>query len=1397
MSIINIILLLTPLVFIGCGGDNIDDQKTPTKTHIQKENISNLSTNIDQTEIIQLETKRYIRNQNETVTDIISHLMWQDNNDSNRTKLNWQDAISYCKNLTLGDFDDWRLPEVKELFYLSDKGESDSAFVNLALDIYHTNSTYSQITDSSWYINFNYGFDYIGSKESLHYVRCVRGAKSNINLLKESNNTITDNSTKLIWQDNIAIQTNQKNYEEAKTYCSDLILENYSDWRVPTINELYSITDHNQSNIAINSIFNIRISDNFWSSTPSSSGYAWSINFLQGSNYYHGDEYGWQSKEKKNYIRCVRDKIINSAPIASSQNITLDEDRSKEFQLQVTDDNNNTLTYRITSVPQHGTLSTQMPNITYTPNANYYGSDSFSYVANDGELDSNEAIVNIIINRINDSPISDNISSQYINEDNNLTLTLSASDIDGDNLTYNITSNPTNGTIQLSGNLLQYNPNPNYYGTDHFSFRSSDGIADSNIVDVNITIAPINDNPTTNSIADQNINEDNNLSLTLSASDIDGDNLTYNITSNPTNGTIQLSGNLLQYNPNPNYYGTDHFSFRSNDGIADSNIVDVNITINPVNDYPIFSTINERNITEDDSLVSGIVSASDIDGDTLSFSAPIVSNFSLNSNGNYSYNPMNHQNLENGEQTTITIPITVSDGSLTDQQNLIINVEGINDPPIANAGADIIANEGEIIIFNAMGSHDIDDNITKYEWKEDATILESNNISFVKSDFSVGTHIITLTVTDSYGATSQDIINITINTIVTNNFTPHTVTTNAIYSEWLEMVDLDNDGDIDILSASTGNGGAEISWYKNRGDFTFTESIITTNAQNPESIKASDIDGDGDIDILYTTYESGASLMQCLNDGSQNFTCNPITNATDNLSFIEVVNFDTQNDNLIDIITSSWSNNRVEWLKNSGDGNFTGPHMVDYQNSDEAISTHISDFNKDGKVDIVSAYHGSNRIDWYAYDTQGNGNFEHHFVANINAPYSVDVIDINNDGYDDIMATSNSDGKIYWYKSTQSTSPTFSGALEIATLSNLYYASGVDMDNDGDIDILSNSSQTSGKIAWYENIGGDTNFIEHIVASSVDNVIRVFAVDIDNDKIMDVASGDQAGNIIVYENGTKDFITTLSKTGVPTSTNDGEDGNLQKGIDYNYTRDDINDVVIDNTNNLIWQDNSDINNSPIYWSSAYTQCQNLLLAGYDDWRIPDIHELYYTLNRENSPKTSPIFQNTPVDDGYWVNNFDSSDYSWIDFSNAKGNISNILSAPKKHIRCVRGEPYKVIPIRNDTLDIVVDHIHNLQWQDNEDVIINNRTWDDAIGHCNTLDLNGTNWRLPNINELYSIVDLYKSPTTYRAFKYKTTDSYWSSTNDSGITLIDFSNGIDNQNEPSTNTHKVRCVRDIP
>src|SRR5207245_7703818 len=127
------------------------------------------------------------------------------------------------------------------------------------------------------------------------------------------------------------------------------------------------------------------------------------------------------------------------------------------------------------------------PNLTYTPAANYNGPDSFTFTANDGELDSNVATVSITINAVNDAPV---VSDQTVvtDEDTAKAITLSASDVEGSALSYAIGTGPTHGTLSGTAPNLTYTPAPNYNGPDSFTFKANDGELDSNLATVSITV---------------------------------------------------------------------------------------------------------------------------------------------------------------------------------------------------------------------------------------------------------------------------------------------------------------------------------------------------------------------------------------------------------------------------------------------------------------------------------------------------------------------------------------------------------------------------------------------------------------------------------------------------------------------------------------------------------------------------------------------------------------------------------------------------------------------------------------------------------------------------------------------------------------------------------------------
>lgn len=209
------------------------------------------------------------------------------------------------------------------------------------------------------------------------------------------------------------------------------------------------------------------------------------------------------------------------------------------------------------------------------------------------------------------------------NEDTPVAITLSASDADGDSLSYTIVSGPTMGSLSGTAPNLTYTPHADVNGNDSFTFRVSDGQADSNTATVAINITPVNDAPV--AAAQMVITaEDRPVGILLSATDKDGDPLTYHVVSSPSKGTLTGTPPNLIYTPYPDVNGSDSFSFRANDGTVNSNTATVSITITAVNDAPLAA--DQMLTTTADQALAIKLTATDVDGDPLSYrvvSAPI------------------------------------------------------------------------------------------------------------------------------------------------------------------------------------------------------------------------------------------------------------------------------------------------------------------------------------------------------------------------------------------------------------------------------------------------------------------------------------------------------------------------------------------------------------------------------------------------------------------------------------------------------------------------------------------------------------------------------------------------------------------------------------------------------
>jgi type VI protein secretion system component Hcp/Ca2+-binding RTX toxin-like protein len=215
-------------------------------------------------------------------------------------------------------------------------------------------------------------------------------------------------------------------------------------------------------------------------------------------------------------------------PAANAQSISTDEDTAAAVTLSGSDADGDSLLFTVTSGPAHGTLSGSGANLTYTPDANYNGPDSFTYVANDGWTDSAAASVSLTVKAVNDAPAA-NAQSISTDEDTAKAVTLSGSDVEGDSLTYRVVNGPAHGTLSGSGANLTYTPLANYNGPDSFTYVANDGAVDSAAASVSLTVQAVNDAPAFTTPAILAVAENGTAIGTVTTTDIEGNPVSFAI----------------------------------------------------------------------------------------------------------------------------------------------------------------------------------------------------------------------------------------------------------------------------------------------------------------------------------------------------------------------------------------------------------------------------------------------------------------------------------------------------------------------------------------------------------------------------------------------------------------------------------------------------------------------------------------------------------------------------------------------------------------------------------------------------------------------------------------------------------------------------------------------------
>jgi hypothetical protein len=275
----------------------------------------------------------------------------------------------------------------------------------------------------------------------------------------------------------------------------------------------------------------------------------------------------------------VNVSIITLPPAVVNLNLTTTENTSANVTLVVHDPRNLTNTFSIVTPPTHGSLSAvQGDNVTYIPNLNFHGNDTFTYKANNGIIDSNTATVTVTVR---DTTIPVGLAQTVgLARNTALTMKLNATDADLDHLKYIIVQNPARGNVtnfNASTGQLTYTPLSNFSGIDAIRFVANDGTSNSTLTIVRVVVErpPIAQSQT-NDTAPVN---STGVQYTLAATDLWPPFLTYSIVSQPLHGTVTLAGSVATYIPNPGYSGPDSFTCMANNRFFNSNVATVSITV--------------------------------------------------------------------------------------------------------------------------------------------------------------------------------------------------------------------------------------------------------------------------------------------------------------------------------------------------------------------------------------------------------------------------------------------------------------------------------------------------------------------------------------------------------------------------------------------------------------------------------------------------------------------------------------------------------------------------------------------------------------------------------------------------------------------------------------------------
>lgn len=624
------------------------------------------------------------------------------------------------------------------------------------------------------------------------------------------------------------------------------------------------------------------------------------ISYTPNSNYFGNDTINYQVSDGRGGSATATVAVtVNSVEdlpvaVADAQSTAEDTATTIDVLLNDSDGDGDTLTISGTPTASNGSVTIDRGTLNYSPNANFFGSDTIDYAITDGKGTASSTVT-VSISPVPDAPIAV-ADTHSLNEDTSTNISVLANDSDADGDTITISSNNLtagNGSVAVTGTTVSYTPNTNFNGSDTINYTITDGALTASST-VTVNVISVNDPPV--AVADTtSTSEDTPLTgIIVLSNDSDPEGDTFSLTTAlATNGNASVIGSAtIDYTPNANFNGADTISYTITDAGGATATSSVTVNISAVNDAPV--GVPDAETVIEDTLKNIIVLANDtdIDGDTLAISgtpSALHGTATVGTGNTIDYTP------DSDYFGTDTITYSVSDGFLSDSTTVAINVTGVNDNPVAVVDI-VTVNEDSTTNIDVLNNDtDPDGNLLDITNNPLATngiasVVNNNGpkIAYTPNANFNGSDTITYNIHDNNGGTASSSVTVTVNAVNDNpvaNNDSATVNEDTLINLNVLVNDTDIEGNtLSIDSANVSHGTYTIEPNKT---INYTPA---SNYNGPDTLNYSISDGAGG-----TASASVALTITAVNDPPIVVADNASTNE-DVLKNIDVLSNDSDPD---------------------------------------------------------------------------------------------------------------------------------------------------------------------------------------------------------------------------------------------------------------------------------------------------------------------------------------------------------------------------------------------------------------------------------------------------------------------------------------------------------------------